>query len=200
LLSARLLLALALAAATPARAQQAPRAGVVAAAEAGGCTLVLERATPADDALRLRPGCPLALDDLLAGVERLLAVAGADVARGGSLAMGRIVEYPWLAERLARAALAEPGWDARRGRPREGHENRFVADTLERRGLVAELAARLAAAGVSARVAGVEKVLVAPVGAAPELRALAQEGVDPAARLPFDAQWWLRVEPAPAAR
>jgi hypothetical protein len=108
--------------------------------------------------------------------------------------MGRLVEYPWLAERLARAALADPRWDAARGRPRAGGENRWVAETLAQRGLLAELVAHFAAAGLALRVAGVEKVLVGDVATFPELRALAADGVDPAARLPFDAQLWLRVE------
>ncbi|HSJ98068.1 MAG TPA: hypothetical protein VLC53_13390, partial [Myxococcota bacterium] len=144
---------------------------------------------------RLRVGCPLALADLLQGVDRLLAAAGPDLPAPASLAMGRIVEYPWLAERLARAALADPGWDAGRGRPRgSAGENRYVADTLAERALLSELADRFAAEGLALRVAGVEKVLVGDAATVPELRSLLADGVDPGARLPFDAQLWLRIE------
>jgi hypothetical protein len=165
-----------------------------ASAEVRGCALDLAHPTPSDDTLRLRVGCPLTLAELLQGLDRLLSTAGPDLPVPASLAMGRIVEYPWLAERLARAALADPGWDAARGRPREGGANRYVADTLGQRRLLSELADRFAAEGLALRVAGVEKVLVGEVAAFPELRGLAAEGVDPAARLPFDAQLWLRIE------
>jgi len=171
-----------------------------ATAEVRGCALDLGHPSPADDSLRLRVGCPLALADLLQGMDRLLATAGPDLPAPASLAIGRIVEYPWLAERLARAALADPGWDARRGRPRAGGDERYVADTLERRRLLSELADRFAAEGLALRVAGVEKVLVGDVAGFPELRGLAADGVDPAARLPFDAQLWLRIERVPATR
>lgn len=165
-----------------------------ASAEVRGCALDLAHPTPAADALRLRVGCPLTLAELLQGVDRLLAAAGPDLPVPASLAMGRIVEYPWLAERLARAALADPGWDAARGRPREGGENRYVADRLQQGRLLSELGDRFAAEGLALRVAGVEKVLVGDVASFPELRGLAADGVDPAARLPFDAQLWLRIE------
>jgi hypothetical protein len=166
-----------------------------ASAEVRGCALDLRHPTPTEVSLRLRAGCPLALAELLQGVDRLLAVAGAELPVPAGLALGRIAEYPWLAERLARAALADPAWDARRGRPRDGHENHYVADLLTRRRLLAELAERFAAEGVALRVAGVEKVLVGDVAEVPELRGLAAGGVDPGARLPFDAQLWLDLEP-----
>lgn len=189
-----LLLALAMSLPAGARAEAPAPARFAASAEVRGCALELAHPTPASEALRLRVGCPLALADLLRGVDRLLAAAGPELPVPVSLAMGRIVEYPWLAERLARAALADSGWDAARGRPRAGGENRWVADTLARRGLLAELAERFAVAGFALRVAGVEKVLVGDVASFPELRALAADGVDPAAKLPFDAQLWLRIE------
>jgi hypothetical protein len=187
----------AVAALAPAAARgQAPAAPgrFAASAEVRGCALELAHPAPSDDTLRLRTGCPLSLAELLQGVDRLLATAGPALPAPATLMMGRIVEYPWLAERLARAALADPGWDAARGRPRAGHENRWVADTLEQRRLLSELADRFAAEGLALRVAGVEKVLVGAVASAPELRGLAADGVDPAARLPFDAQLWLRIE------
>jgi hypothetical protein len=191
------LAALALALALPAaagRAEPPARERFAASAEVDGCSLELGHPTPADDTLRLRVGCPLALAELLQGLDRLLAAAGPDLPVPATLFLGRIVEYPWLAERLARAALADPGWDAARGRPRAGGDNRWVADTLAQRRLLGELADRFAAEGLALRVAGVEKVLVGDVAGFAELRGLAADGVDPAARLPFDAQLWLRVE------
>lgn len=184
-------LALALGAAQPALAEER----FAATAEVRGCALDLGHPTPATETLRLRVGCPLTLAELLEGVDRLLATAGPDLPRPVTLAMGRIVEYPWLSERLARAALADPGWDARHGRPRAGGENRYVATLLDERHLYAELGDRFAAEGLALRVAAVEKVLVGDVATFPELRSLADQGVDPAARLPFDAQLWLRIEP-----
>jgi hypothetical protein len=190
-----LVLGLAVAAAAgPGRAETPAPERFAATAEVRGCALDLAYPAPSADSLRLRVGCPLALADLLEGWERLLAAAGPELPAPISIAMGRIVEYPWLAERLARAALADPGWDARRGRPRAGGENDYVAGALAQ-GLLAELAERFAAAGFALRVAGVEKVLIGDVAGFAELRALAEGGVDPAARLPFDAQLWLRIEP-----
>lgn len=193
---ARTALALALAGAGAASAEP----GFTATAEVRGCALDLGRTAPGDAALRLRVGCPLALADLLQGIDRLLAISGPDLPAPASILLGRIAEYPWLAERLARAALADPGWDAGPGRPRAAGVNAYVADLVERRRLVSELADRFAAEGLALRVAGVEKVRVGAAGRVAELRALADDGVDPDARLPFDAQLWLRVEPVSPAR
>jgi hypothetical protein len=152
------------------------------------------------ESLRLTVGCPLGADELGVAIGSILTTGGRELLPllPRSLDLGRIVEHPWLAERLGGSAWASPDWDVREGRPREAEINRFTADLLRDRKLLDEVQDAFARHGMRASVTGVEKVLVGTVGEVPELRGLAGRGVDSTARLPFDAILWLRVEAADA--
>jgi len=158
----------------------APAAGEErrAALAVRGCEIALE-ARGSEPVLQLRPGrCAPSLAETREALRALLGEVYPDGRLHGvtALSLGRIEALPWLSERLAVAALADPRWEARRGRPREGSPERFVAKLLQERRLVAELAEVLAAFGAEAEIGSVEKVRVRD-----------QDGA------PWDAIVWLRV-------
>lgn len=113
--------------------------------------------------------------------------AAAPPLRGMSL--GRAVNLPWVSQHLARAALADPRWDAARGRPRQGDINALAAAILSAPDLRERLDAPLAGTPWTVRAVSVEKVLVART-----------QDVLPGAgkgRIPYDAQLWLVIDRRP---
>jgi hypothetical protein len=161
-----------------------------------GCDVRLATLEPRHDTLRLEVGCALTAKEASVALGAILGTAGAELRAllPLSLDFGRIVEHPWLAERLASSAWVSPDWDFRDGEPRDGEINRFTANLLRERRLLAEVEETFAKNGMTARVTSVEKVLVGPVDSVAELRPLTEKGVDPGARLPYDAILWLRIE------
>lgn len=149
--------------------------------------------------MRLRPGCPLSLADTSVALTALLQEAfpnGLMKIDRASLELGRIVDYPWLSQALAEAALRSPVWDPKKGRGRRSHDNPAVASMVDTRRLLASLAPTFVRFGVRARAGSVEKVLVGKVG---ETQALAPLEKMPAAmgkKLPYDAILSLRLERA----
>jgi hypothetical protein len=111
-----------------------------------------------------------------------------------SIDVGRIIEHPWLSQRLAETALHSPRWDAARGTPRGGNDNSAVAQMIDDANLVAAWAAVFAHHGATVRNASVEKVLIGRVGETAELAPLAADPAAAGKRLPFDAILWLRLE------
>ena len=106
-----------------------------------------------------------------------------------SLAIGRLIDYPWLVQFLALRAARDPGWDVAAGKPVKVHINRYVADVLSSPEVVLEMEAplreqRYRIAGVS-----VEKVLVGGFENVPQLEGPRRKG-----KIPFDAQVWFRLE------
>lgn len=97
-----------------------------------------------------------------------------------SLFLGRLVEYPWLSDALARAAAIDPAWDAKAGRARKGSHNEYVARWLERSEKLAGIRQSLRTEGYDVTGVSVEKVLLR--------RASSGRG-----RVPFDAMVWLRL-------
>jgi hypothetical protein len=168
---------------------------VIASVADGECTLQVE-VSHGSPALRLRPVHPgiaacsvtrLAAVDVL---ELAFAQVRADAVPFTSLALGRLVDYPWMAQALVESAARDRAWDAARGRPRAGDINRYVAGILNP--IAGSLREPLERHGY--RIAGlsVEKVLV---GGAENVRGW--PGPRPRGKLPFDAQVRLRLERVP---
>jgi hypothetical protein len=150
-----------------------------------GCELALE-ARAAEPVLLFRPACAPTLEETRASLRALLAQlypAGRIDPEITGLSLGRIDALPWLSQRVTEGALRSPGWDARSGAPRDGSPERFVGELLREGRLAAELAEVLAGFGAAAEIGAVEKVRVAPAGAADRLA-------------PADAVVWLRLRPA----
>jgi hypothetical protein len=161
---------------------------------AGACALVLEQYDGAFYHLRIRaaePGrleaCVPIFPELAAGLGRLLAAAAPPGET--SLFLGTVAEVSGLSAELVVASRASPEWDEQRGRPRSGDPNGFVAGLLRRSLVLRDLLPGYEIVGVS-----VEKVLV------PTRRAIRErrpgDGV-PDARLPYDAQLWVRLRAMP---
>ena len=109
-----------------------------------------------------------------------------------SLSLGRAVDLPWISRRLARAGLSDPGWDACRGRARQGDPNAWVAAVLAEPAFLERLQAPFQGTAYRVTKVSVEKVLVGP---ATEILPDAPAG----RRVPFDAQLWLVLAPAQSA-
>ena len=146
---------------------------------------------------RLRLPRPVALDTSTRALDELLAQAFPQHALPAariSIDVGRVIEHPWLSQRLAETALHSPRWDAARGKPRGENDNFAVARMIDDGNLVAAWAAVFARHGATVRNASVEKVLVGRVGETAELAPLAADPAAVGKRLPFDAILWLRLE------
>lgn len=98
-----------------------------------------------------------------------------------SIALGRIEDMPWLAQALVDAALADPAWNAKRGKTRGENLNALVSRLLMSDALRTRLAAPLAGSGLAITGISVEKVLV---------RRVVEHGRK---RAPVDAQVWLTL-------
>lgn len=179
-------------ASTPATAGVA----VMASIPAGECTLRVE-ASENWPALRLRAGHPhhrLCLIDKTAVIQVLTqafsephpCLASREFT---SLAIGRLIDYPWLVQFLALRAAQDPQWDAAAGKPRRLHVNRYVADALSSPEIVREIEAPLREPGYRITGVSVEKVLIGGFDNVPQLA-----GPRPRGKIPFDAQVWFRLK------
>ena len=156
-----------------------------------------------DRLLLLRPRCPLseaeagrALDETLPRLRDI----GESPGSYRTIFIGRLVDYPWLSEGLARAAVRSGRWDFQRGRPRDEALHRFVVRVLSDRGLLGALADALDRQGLSVVGVSAEKVLVVPVSELPFGRRLEGEGVPHRGRLPYDAMVHLLLAPLGESR
>jgi hypothetical protein len=147
------------------------------------CRVAFEKFEETRQVLRLRPACPIGRPSTLAAVREILAQADAPEV---SLAFGRIERYPWLSTMLARQASSSRRWNAAAGRPREGHENAYVAAALRGMPEFTVLFERWQITGVS-----VEKVLLKR---AAELSLPSGAPVSADAKLPFDAILWVTLK------
>jgi hypothetical protein len=184
--------ALLLLAAVPATGGEA----VIASVPAGECILSLE-ASENWPALRLRANHPNQRPCLIdkASMTHFLSAAFSTPnptltsRKFTSLAIGRLIDYPWLVSFLARQASQDPQWDAAAGRPRSVHVNRYVADILANQEVVRDIEAPLRAQGYRITGVSVEKVLIGGFENVPQLEGPRQKG-----KIPFDAQVWFRLE------
>ena len=98
-----------------------------------------------------------------------------------------------LSLRLALAAHQSPGWDAKRGRPKNGDINGFIRDLANREMIYPELKELFARFHKSITFSCAEKVLVQKAGELPFYEQLQQQGVKAADKLPFDCMTWFSV-------
>jgi hypothetical protein len=169
---------------------------VIASVPSGECTLGLEVAENWPT-LRLRAGHPNYKPCFIdkASVTQVLSEAFAkpkpELASRvfTSLAIGRLIDYPWLVQFLALRAARDPGWDVAAGKPVKVHINRYVADVLSSPEIVPEIEAPLREQRYRITGVSVEKVLVGGVENVPQLEGPRRKG-----KIPFDAQVWFRLE------
>ena len=77
-----------------------------------------------------------------------------------SLFIGRLVEYPWLSQYLAKQALQHPDWDSEQGKFAGENINAFVSGILSAPELLEQIQQPLNETGYIVTVASVEKVLI----------------------------------------
>jgi hypothetical protein len=159
-------------------------AAAIAGYAAPQCEVAFERMEETRTLLRLRPACPLGFSSTQGAVAAILAQSG-DAAEL-TLDFGRIERYRWLSAALARQASSSRRWNPATGRPRQGHENAYVAAALRGMPEFTALFGRWQIAGVS-----VEKVLVKDAAG---LELPAGAPVPPDAKLPYDAILWVRLK------
>jgi hypothetical protein len=147
--------------------------------------------------LRLRLPRPVDLESSTRALDELFTQAFERRALSDgriSIDVGRIIEHPWLSQRLAEAALRSPLWDAGHGMSRTGSDNLAVAQIIDEQRLVDAWASVFARHGIRVRNASVEKVLIGSVGETAELAPLTSLPDAAGKRLPFDAILWLHLE------
>lgn len=104
-----------------------------------------------------------------------------------SLSLGRAVSFPWISRHIADAALRDPRWDARAGKPKKVGINNLVTTLLSEQAFLGRLGAPFERTGYAVAGVTVEKVLV---GKAAEH---ASSPVEANRLVPFDAQVWIRL-------
>jgi len=95
--------------------------------------------------------------------------------------------------RLALAAHKSPGWDVKRGKPKNGDINGFVKDLANRESIYPELKELFERFHKSIKFSCAEKVLVQKAKDLPFFDQLKQQGVKAADKLPFDCMTWFSI-------
>jgi hypothetical protein len=168
----------------------------IVSSNVGACTLTVE-ANDQWHSIRLRAyhpqgrGCNIDRDSMLSALSAAFLKIGSPKLAGSysSLFIGRLIDYPWLSQYLASAAYKDAGWDAKRGKPVAMDINRYVAQLLSRRELLAQLETVFAQGGYRIIGVSVEKVLVLGFREVPLYQGDMAPGL-----VPFDAMVWFRLE------
>jgi hypothetical protein len=125
--------------------------------------------------LRADAGCLIDEAAYVQVVRAWLRERGADQPAIASLGLGRAVHLPWISRHISDSARQSTDWSTRVARRPQEH-NRFVASLLMQPEFLRRLDAAFDGSRLTVTSASVEKVLVE-------------------AKVPFDAQVWLRLAP-----
>lgn len=163
------------------------------------CAAKLEQRAVEPNVVIVRSDCHLSLASLgrllETGLQELFPQPPLPI-RG--LYLGRLMDYPEWSRSLATAAAKAPSWNSKRGRPTKTAEsdNQCIRQLLNGPAYPQSLLALFAKYQLAAKISDVEKVLVFKSKDIWPDRAAIPKGISPEARLPVDAQIWLRFEPA----
>ena len=132
-----------------------------------------------EDILRLRSSSELPLKEQVGIISKILKKVSKG-RRFRTFFIGRLINAfgadRTLSERLSLAASQSPLWDKEKGRPRSGHENKFVKEIANQAMIYPELREMFAKHGYEIQVSCVEKVLI-----------------DPQTKLPYDCMTWFSL-------
>jgi hypothetical protein len=131
------------------------------------------------DILRLRSKSELSLKEQVGIISRILTKLPKE-RKFSTFFVGRLI-YAFgadrtLSERLSLAASLSPLWDKEKGRPRSGHENKFVKEIANQAMIYPELKEMFAQHGYEVQIVSIEKVLI-----------------DPQTKLPYDCMTWFSL-------
>jgi hypothetical protein len=141
---------------------------VIVSREVGDCRLTVE-ANDQWHTLRLRAhhpkfrGCNIDRESMRSALGAAFLKTEPPKLEGSysSLFIGRLIDYPWLSQNLATAALSDKkGWDSRRGKPVATGINSYVAKVLFAKSLPAPIETVFTENGYRVVGVEVEKVLV----------------------------------------
>lgn len=164
------------------------------------CAAKLERRSAEADVVIVRSDCHLSLTSLglllETGLQGLFPQPPLPIR---DLYLGRLMDYPEWSRALATAAEKSLSWNSKRGRPAKTAEsdNQRIRLLLNGPAYPKSLLALFAKYQLAATISDVEKVLVFKAKDIWPDRTAIPKGISPEARLPVDAQIWLRLEPAP---
>lgn len=135
--------------------------------------------------------CPVGEEVYGAVIGAWLSSRAADAPVVTSLSLGRAVDFPWLSQAIADAALASPGWAERARHAKPGQRDALAAPILRAPALRERLALAFAGSAYEVRAVSYEKVLF---GRASE-HATGVAAGEGDVLVPFDAMLWLRLVP-----
>ncbi len=164
------------------------------------CSAKLERRTAEYDVVLVRSDCPLSLASLAqlleTGLQGLFPQQPLPI---HDIYLGRLMDYPEWSRNLAIAAARSRSWNSKRGRPAKTTEsdNQRIRLLLDGPAYPRSLVPVFAKYRLAAKISDVEKVLVFKAKEIWPDRAAIPKGISSEARLPVDAQIWLRLQPAP---
>ena len=95
--------------------------------------------------------------------------------------------------RLALAAYKSPGWDRKRGKPKDGDLNGFVKDLANREMIYPELKELFGRFQRIIQFSSAEKVRVLEAGKLPFYGQLKERGIKTSDKLPFDCLTWFSI-------
>ncbi|PPD35777.1 MAG: hypothetical protein CTY19_01660 [Methylomonas sp.] len=162
------------------------------------CTASLQRPTVEAHVLIVRSGCPLSLQSLSTLLDRGFQRFLSDhLMPFHGIYLGRLMEYPEWSEDLAKAAAKSATWNSKRGRPSTLNEsnNQRVRLLLNGSAYPHHLQTLFANYQLRACVSDVEKVLVYKAKDIFPDKTTLPKGISAKARLPVDAQIWLKLQP-----
>ncbi|MBY0276383.1 hypothetical protein K2Z84_13640 [Candidatus Binatia bacterium] len=135
--------------------------------------------------------CPVSEEVYGAVIGAWLSARAGEAPAVASLSLGRAVDFPWLSQAIADAALASPDWAERARRARPGHRAALAAPILRSTALRERLALPFSGSAYEVRDVAYEKVLF---GKASEHATHVPAGQGDVL-VPFDAMLWLRLVP-----
>lgn len=169
---------------------------VIVSTHVGACVLSVE-ANDRWQSLRLRAhhpqgrDCAIDKDSAISVLSAAFAKTDAPRLEGSysALSFGRLIDFPWLSQYLATAASRDKAWDAKRGKPVVMDINRYVAQVLSNKEVLAQIELACARGGYRIVRVSVEKVLVGGLHNVPQYQGAMEPGL-----FPYDAIVWLRLE------
>lgn len=169
---------------------------VIVSSQAGECELRVE-SDQKWQTLRLRAhhpkhrGCQITRDEMISILDKAFSKTVPPKLEGpySSLFLGRLIDYPWLSQHLATTAYRDRGWDSKRGKPVAMDINKYVAQLLSRKELIAQIEAPFEKGGYRVVSVTVEKVLVGGFREVPFYQGEIHPG-----KVPYDVQAWLNLK------
>jgi len=105
------------------------------------------------------------------------------------LSLGRLIDYPWLSQYLAKTAYRDRVWNSKKGKPVAMGINTYVSQLLFKKELMGRMETVFEENGYKVVGVTVEKVLVGDFREVPFYQGEMYPG-----QVPYDAQIWFRLE------